>query len=84
VNFEVIIYNSKINLFGIFFQVSSVQLLSRVRLFLTPWSTAHQASLSITSSLEFAQTHVHQVGDAIQPPHRLSSPSSLQHIKYLE
>ena len=23
---------------------------------------------------EFAQTHVHQVGDAIQPPHPLSSP----------
>ena len=25
--------------------------------------------------LEFAQTHVHWVGDAIQPSHRLSSPS---------
>ena len=24
---------------------------------------------------EFAQTHVHQVGDAIQPSHSLSSPS---------
>ena len=24
---------------------------------------------------EFTQTHVHQVGDAIQPPHPLSSPS---------
>ena len=24
---------------------------------------------------ELAQTHVHQVGDAIQPPYRLSSPS---------
>ena len=29
---------------------SSVQLLSRVRLFMTPWITAHQASLSITNS----------------------------------
>ena len=29
-------------------QFSSVQLLSRVRLFATPWITAHQASLSIT------------------------------------
>ena len=27
--------------------------------------------------LEVAQTHVHQVGDAIQPSHPLSSPSSL-------
>ena len=30
--------------------VSSVQLLSRVRLFVTPWIAAHQASLSITNS----------------------------------
>ena len=30
--------------------LSSVQLLSRVRLFATPWITAHQASLSITNS----------------------------------
>ena len=29
---------------------SSVQLLSRVRLFETPWTAAHQASLSITNS----------------------------------
>ena len=31
-------------------QVSSVQSLSRVRLFATPWITARQASLSITNS----------------------------------
>ena len=31
-------------------QFSSVQLLSRVRLFVTPWNAAHQASLSITNS----------------------------------
>ena len=29
---------------------SSVQLLSRVRLFVTPWTAAHQASLSIANS----------------------------------
>ena len=29
---------------------------------------------------EFTQTHIHQVGDAIQPSHPLSSPS-LDHIK---
>ena len=33
-----------------FCQMSSVQSLSRVRLFSTPWITAHQASLSITNS----------------------------------
>ena len=32
------------------FQFSSVPSLSRVRLFATPWTTAHQASLSITNS----------------------------------
>ena len=32
------------------YQFSSVQLLSRARLFATPWTKAHQASLSITNS----------------------------------
>ena len=54
---------------------SPVQSLSRVRLFVTPWITAGQASLSITNS-EFTQTHVHWVGDAIQPTHPLLFPSS--------
>ena len=54
------------------FQFSSVQSLSRVRLFATPRTTAGQASLSVP---EFAQTLVHRVGDAIQPSHPLSSPS---------
>ena len=31
-------------------QLSSVQSLNRVRLFATPWTAAHQASLSITNS----------------------------------
>ena len=48
-------------------QFSSVQWLSRVQLFGTPWTAARQASLSITNSPELAQTHVRRVGDAIQP-----------------
>ena len=110
-------------------QFSSVQLLSRVRLFATPWIAARKASLSslrLTSiesvmpsshlilcrpllllppvppslrvfsnestlckhmdcspsgflvhhgPLELSKTHVHWVGDAIQPSHPLSSPS---------
>ena len=36
----------------------SVQLLSCVRLFATPWTAAHQAFLSITNS-QLAQTHVY-------------------------
>ena len=39
---------------------------------MTPWIAGHQASLSIT---KLAQTHVHHVGDAIQPSHPLLSPS---------
>ena len=42
-----------------------IQLLS-VQLFTTPWTVARQASLS-HYLLEFAQIHVHWVGDAIQP-----------------
>ena len=40
--------NNTVNINNCFF--SSVQLLSRVRLFATPWITARQASLSITNS----------------------------------
>ena len=54
------------------FLINSVQSLSRVWLFGTPWITACQ---SITNSLEFTQTHAHRVNDAIQPSHPLSSPS---------
>ena len=35
---------------AVFYQFSSVQPLSCVRLFATPWTAAHQASLSITNS----------------------------------
>ena len=38
---------------GILYQFSSVQSLSRVGLFATPWISARQASLSITSSQSF-------------------------------
>ena len=39
-----------------------------------PMDCSMQASLSITNS-QFTQTHVHWVGDAIQPSHSLLSPS---------
>ena len=54
--------------------IRSDQLLSRVRLFMTPWITARQASLSIINSQSLPKL-VHWVGDAIQPSHPLSSPS---------
>ena len=59
----------------IYNQFSSVQSLSHVRLFATPWTAAPQASLSINQFLELTQTCVHHVGDDIQPSHPLSSPS---------
>ena len=54
-------------------QFSSVQSLSHVGLFVTPWTAACQASHHQLP--EFTQTHVHWVGNAIQPFHPLSSPS---------
>ena len=44
-------------------------MLSHVQLPATPWTAACQASCPSLSPVlhEFAQTHVHQVGDAIQP-----------------
>ena len=54
--------------------IFSVQSLSRVQLFATSWSAAHQVSPSFTIS-QFSQTHIHWVGDAIQPFHPLSPPS---------
>ena len=56
-------------------QFSSVQSLSRVWLFATPWIAACQASLSITNSWSSLKPNVHWVGDAIQPSHSLLSPS---------
>ena len=52
----------------------SVQLLSPVQLFVTPWTAARQASLSITNSWSLLK--LHRVSDAIQPSHPLSSPST--------
>ena len=57
-------------------QFSSVQSLSHVRLFATPWTTASTPGLPAHHQLpEFTQTHLHWVSDSIQPSHPLSSPS---------
>ena len=53
---------------------SSVQSLSHVRFLATPWTST--PGLPVRYQLpEFTQTHVHRVGDAIQPSHPLLSPS---------
>ena len=58
----------------VYFYLSSVQSFSCVRLFVTPWTAAHQASLSVTNSQSLFKL-VYWIGDAIQPSHPLSSPS---------
>ena len=53
---------------------SSVQFNSVAQSCLTLWP--HESDLPVHHQLpEFTQTHVHRVGDAIQPSHPLSSPS---------
>ena len=54
-----------------------VQSLSHVQLFMTPIDYRTPGFAVCHHFLEFAQTHVHWVGDAIQPSHPLSSPSPL-------
>ena len=51
---------------------SSVQLLSCVQFFETPWTTARQASLSITNSRTSPK---HMSIESVMPSHPLSSPS---------
>ena len=56
-------------------EFSSVQSLSCVRLFVTPWNCSTPGFPLLHQLPELAQTHVHWVGDAIQPSHPLLSPS---------
>ena len=54
--------------------IRSDQSFSRVRLFATPWISTPGLPVH-HQLLEFTQTHVHWVSDAIQPSHPLSSTS---------
>ena len=74
-------------------QFSSVQLLSRVRLFATPWIAAHQASLSITNSrsslrlmsIESVMPSSHLIlcrPLLLLPPIRLFSNESTLHMRW--
>ena len=55
-------------------QLGSVQSLSRVRLFVTPWIAARQAPCPWPTPRVYSNS-VYRVSDAIQPSHPLSSPS---------
>ena len=61
-------------IFLVYLQFSSVQSLSCVRL-CDPMNRSTPGLPVHHQLLEFTQTHVHQVRDAIQPSHPLSSPS---------
>ena len=64
-------------------EFSSVQLLSRVRLFVTPWITAHQASLSITHSWSLFK--LMSIESVMPPSHPLlSSPSVIPFSSHLQ
>ena len=78
-------------------EFSSVQSLSRVQLFMTPWTAAHQASLSITysqsllklTSIESVMPSKHLILcrpllplPSIFPSIRVSSNKSALHIKW--
>ena len=54
---------------------SSIQSLSRVRLFVTPWNYSMPGFPVHHQLPGITQTHVHWVGDAVQPSHLLLSPS---------
>ena len=56
-------------------QFNSVQSLSHVQLFMTPWTAAYKASLSTPPTPRACSNYLYLVGDAIQPSHPLSSPS---------
>ena len=59
----------------ILFHFIVVQSLSRVWLFVTPMDCTTPGLPVLPYLPEFALTHVHSVGDAIQPSYPLSSPS---------
>ena len=70
----IIIYYIKL-LYIFIVPIVVIQSLSRVQCFVTPWTAACPAPQSTTVP-QFAQSHVHWVGDVIQPFHPLLSPSS--------
>ena len=73
VSFSGVNYSSFLKVTGI--SVSSGQSLSHVQLFVTPMNCSMPGFPVHHQLPEFTQTHVHWVGDAIQPSHPLSSPS---------
>ena len=78
-NYRMISVHSKANCFNN--KISSVQSsLSVMSNALRPHESQHARPPVHHQLLEFTQTHIHRVSDAIQPSHPLSSPSPLPPI----
>ena len=61
--------------------IKSVQSLSRVSLFVTPWTAAHQASLTITNSQSLLKLmSIKSVMPRLSFPHSQSLPSGSFHM----
>ena len=63
---------------SLYSQFSSVQSLSHVQLFATPWTAACQPPCPLTTPGVYSNScplSLSSIGDAIQPSHPLSSPS---------
>ena len=56
---ETLVWKSSDSWLRIHLSFSSIQLLSRVQLFVTPWTAALQASLSITNAQSLLKIPVH-------------------------
>ena len=67
-----VLFQKQISFYSV--QFISVQSFSQVWRFVTPWTAAHQAYLSITNSGSLLKLRVY---DAIQPSHSLLSPTPL-------
>ena len=91
------IFNSLLLYYSLFLLFSSVQLLSCVSLFTTPWTSARQASLSITNfqslpklmSIELVMPSNHRILchpflllPSILPSIRVFSSKSVLHIRW--
>ena len=64
--------------------IQSVQSLSHVQLFATPWALCSTPGFTVHYQLsKLAQTHVHRVSDALQPSHPLSPLSPAFNISGL-
>ena len=72
-------FNLQIQFFNIFFCIQFSSVAQSCSILCNPMNRSTPGLPVHHQLLEFTQTHVHRVGDAIQPSHPLSSPSPPAH-----